>query len=459
MRHRTKIWALAALLALAHPQQAMAVATTSVTVPNSGWTLLGAGPLQVTSNVAITYAISDTAPAIPFSGGFRVSANQIFSVASPSNVYALATGGPSATVWIAPLPASGTVSLTWPGSAPLTNYGVAPTGTVPAVNAFVTNPQTFAWPGTATLTNYGTAPTGTVPAVNAFVTNGLGTGGGPLGVQAIANSQAVNPATGSLWSTNASQWGSAAITNVPTPLGTLGTGNAPSVNAYIVGGAGAGGLSVVDQAGMIFGTSPFTPGGCVFNNTVTALASGTQGMVSCDANREVNVNTLSGSNLATMLSLGSFATGPPATLPSGGVLTGGKDVNGAAVPAPVDPCLQPKSFFDLSTATGTGTQLVAGVTGKKIYVCAGTLLMTSAASHVSLIEGSNSTCGIATTSVLGNNTASVVAANGLPFLANGGISPPGTTIAQTAAAGDYLCVLFDTANSPTVSTHVAYVQE
>jgi hypothetical protein len=30
---------------------------------------------------------------------------------------------------------------------------------------------TFTWPGTAPLTNYGTAPTGTVPAVNANVTN------------------------------------------------------------------------------------------------------------------------------------------------------------------------------------------------------------------------------------------------------------------------------------------------
>jgi hypothetical protein len=58
-------------------------------------------------------------------------------------------------------------TLTWPGTAALTNYGTAPTGTVPAVNAYVTNPATFAWPGTAALTAFGTLPSGTVPAVNA----------------------------------------------------------------------------------------------------------------------------------------------------------------------------------------------------------------------------------------------------------------------------------------------------
>ena len=107
MRHLLKVWALVALLALALPQAALAVATTSVVVTNASWQLLGAGPLQITSNVAITYAISDTPPAILFGGGFKLTANNTVSVNSPSNVYAMATGGAAATVWIAPISASG----------------------------------------------------------------------------------------------------------------------------------------------------------------------------------------------------------------------------------------------------------------------------------------------------------------------------------------------------------------
>lgn len=169
LRH-LKVWALVALLALAAPQLARAAATVAVSVPNSGWTLLGAGPIQITPNGAITYAISDTTPVIPITGGFKIAANSTVTISTQSNVYAVATGSPVVTIYVAPVIAPGAASLTWPGTAALTNYGVAPTGTVPGINAFVTNPATFTWPGTAALTNFGVPPTGTVPAVNAAIT-------------------------------------------------------------------------------------------------------------------------------------------------------------------------------------------------------------------------------------------------------------------------------------------------
>ena len=67
---------------------------------------------------------------------------------------------------------SGTSSFTWPGTAALTNYGTAPSsGTVPAINAYVTNSPTLSWPGSASPSTYGTPPSGTVPGVNSYVTN------------------------------------------------------------------------------------------------------------------------------------------------------------------------------------------------------------------------------------------------------------------------------------------------
>ena len=102
------------------------------------------------------------------------------------NTIGTATGG----VFVRQLPVGGggggdTNIAQWGGVAvgAMTNYGTAPSGLFPGVNAYITNiPHviidsgggTFTWPGTATPTTYGTAPGGTVPAVNAFVTNPVG---------------------------------------------------------------------------------------------------------------------------------------------------------------------------------------------------------------------------------------------------------------------------------------------
>lgn len=51
------------------------------------------------------------------------------------------------------------------------------------------------------------------------------------------------------------------------------------------GGGGGGGLSVVDQTAWTQGTSPFTPTGCVFNDTAT-LSSGQEGTVRCTTDRQ-----------------------------------------------------------------------------------------------------------------------------------------------------------------------------
>jgi hypothetical protein len=147
---------------------------------------------------------------------------------------------------------------------------------------------------------------------------------------------------------------------------------------------------------------------------------------------------------------------PGGTAPAQGVATGGLDINGLPQIRAIAPCDQPNSYFDLATAAGTG-QLVAGVAGKKIYLCAGTTIVTSTAAHVSFIEGSGSSC-TTPVSVYGN-AATVAATSGMAFAANGGVQLTGTRPAATQTTGNALCVLFDTANSPQVNVHVAYVQK
>lgn len=57
------------------------------------------------------------------------------------------------------------------------------------------------------------------------------------------------------------------------------------------GGGGGGGLSVVDGVSFTADTSPFTPSGCEYNSSPTALTSGAQGMVACDQYRAFMVDT------------------------------------------------------------------------------------------------------------------------------------------------------------------------
>jgi hypothetical protein len=149
-----------------------AATTSKFALTNTAWTSLGAGPLVLTFQGEGVYAVSDTIPvgsSPPLAEGLKIPSGTTITVNTASNVWAMATTPATTNVYAAPYAAASGGSLTWPGTAALTNYGTAPTGTVPAVNAFVTNAisASFAWPGTAPLTNFGnaTAPVGTAPSV------------------------------------------------------------------------------------------------------------------------------------------------------------------------------------------------------------------------------------------------------------------------------------------------------
>lgn len=142
-------------------------------------------------------------------------------------------------------------------------------------------------------------------------------------------------------------------------------------------------------------------------------------------------------------------------LPAQAIAIGGQTATGADA-LQVEHCSYPKAYADIETTTGTGIQVVAGVSATKIYICE-LDIVNSTAANISLIEGSNSTCSATTGGVFLN--PGVTAANGA--LLQAGITRGGSnsTVAGTATTGNTLCVLFTTTNSPQVNVHLAYVQQ
>jgi hypothetical protein len=132
--------------------------------------------------------------------------------------------------------------------------------------------------------------------------------------------------------------------------------------------------------------------------------------------------------------------------------TAGGPVNNLAS-SNADPCFGSlKSNFAISTTAGT-TQLVAGVSAKKIYVCSMKIIAGGTAA-VSLIEGTNATCA-SPAAVSGSTTA----ASGMALIANAGWTEGAGvgTVEQTATNANYLCLL--QSSTVQLSGNITYVQQ
>ena len=119
----------------------------------------------------------------------------------------------------------------------------------------------------------------------------------------------------------------------------------------------------------------------------------------------------------------------------------------------VDPCKgQTKSYLSISETANT--QLVAGTTSKKIYVCS-IHVVTATAQNIALVEGTGSTCATGTAGVQGFGGST--AATGWNFAANGGISygDGSAALGAEGTAADNLC-LFQS-GSGQVSGGLSYV--
>lgn len=124
------------------------------------------------------------------------------------------------------------------------------------------------------------------------------------------------------------------------------------------------------------------------------------------------------------------------------------------VPGNASPCWTDDTTSLPVAAHATATELIAGVSAKKIYVCS-VLLVSTTAQTFSIIEGSGTTCGTNPAAVIGNSTA----ANGMAFAANGGFAMGSglRAIAKTATAANALCLL--SSGTDYISGVITYVQK
>ena len=98
-----------------------------------------------------------------------------------------------------------------------------------------------------------------------------------------------------------------------------------------------------------------------------------------------------------------------------------------------------------------GTQIIAGVTGQRTYICA-VFLLSADAKNLSLVEGTGTVCATGTAGIIGGAAASVAVA------ANGGfvVATP-TAFARTAGTNVNVCILQSTAGN--VSGIVTFLQQ
>jgi len=121
----------------------------------------------------------------------------------------------------------------------------------------------------------------------------------------------------------------------------------------------------------------------------------------------------------------------------------------------LDPCkAQTKLFASISQTANT--QLVAGTSSKKIYVCS-IHVVVAAATNVAVVEGTGSVCGTSAAGVSGFGGAT--AATGWNFAANGGIALGNgdAAVGAEGTSGDNLCIY--NSGSGQVSGGISYVVE
>lgn len=119
----------------------------------------------------------------------------------------------------------------------------------------------------------------------------------------------------------------------------------------------------------------------------------------------------------------------------------------------VDPCKGLAKLY-VSINQTANTQLAAGTSGEKIYICS-IHVVVAAATSVALVEGTGSVCGTGTAGVGG--FGGTTAATGWNFAANGGIvlGNGDAAVGAEGTSGDNLCLYIS--GSEQVSGGISYV--
>jgi len=243
------------------------------------------------------------------------------------------------------------------------------------------------------------------------------------------------------------------VRNIPSGTQTV----AGTVGSKILDGAAAGEADVL-------GTAPMgSEQGLVVRNipsgTQTVSGTVTANVATFPDNEPFNVAQFGGSAVVT----GTGASGagiPRVTVANDSAVrirdnAGNEIASSTGRPLDADRGLTVRlpahctSFVSISVTTDT--QLITGVAGQRIYICAITLVA-NAAEIVSIVEGTGTACATSPVALWG----STVDADGMSFAANGGLAMAAAApFIRTSVDGNNLCIRLNGTNR--VTGMISYV--
>lgn len=209
-------------------------------------------------------------------------------------------------------------------------------------------------------------------------------------------------------------------------------------NLKITGGS-AGGTSLADEGTFTQGTTNTTPAGCLFTSSVVNLTTGQAGAVRCTNDRMMLV---SDPLLLAAAQAGTATNGSAPSTSSIGVGGNGSGATGGLQRLQII-CDQ-HAFFDSTTQL---TTLVAGVSGRKVYICGYIVSTGATATNIGLTSGTGTNCA----------STSVAITPVYKLLANDsrGANSPTWNGLITLANGDNLCQSASAANDHQVEVWYA----
>ncbi len=247
-------------------------------------------------------------------------------------------------------------------------------------------------------------------------------------------------------------WNVTEGTKADTAYGGSGSASIVSILKGIYANGGGGGGGTVTQGNGSSGVTPwymaaaasqFADGWNITEGTKADSAYGGSGSASIVAILKgiysvANSAIVSGSNIIGKV--GIDQTTPGTT---------------NLVQATQDPCgYQLKTNVAIATSSGT-LQLVAGSSGKKVYICSFHVIA-AAAAVLNVIEGTGSSCTTANEAAIWGSTT---AASGESYAANGGMTYGNGvgTIGVTATAANGICLL--QSGTAALAGNITYVQQ
>jgi hypothetical protein len=232
-----------------------------------------------------------------------------------------------------------------------------------------------------------------------------------------------------------------AMANYGTSPGAV---KVPGVNAFITNSPAVTGSG-------IFEVSPTTAANTLANEFFAGLSDGTN-LIGVSAHPLFsNTSQIGGSAISTAATgvqkvgiVGNAGAAVDAAtgsaVPANALQVCGTDGTNCTVPF-IDPCQRGAKTFVNFNQTGN-TKVLSGVSAKKWYICSILVPEVTAASSISLVEGTGSTCGTNTIAVSGVTGGSGTAATGAVLIANQGFAfgSGESAVGQTSVNADDVCL-------------------